>query len=55
MELQNESCAAEHYTNIHRGRLPVMAMCTEPDSIDLPVPDFAFEDYPDTGYVSASR
>ena len=29
-----------------------MAMCTDSDHMDIPVPDFAFEDYPDTGYVS---
>ena len=28
-----------------------MAMCTEPGFMDIPVPDFAWERYPDTGYV----
>ena len=35
-----------------RFRLPVMSMCADPEHMDIPVPDFTWEFYPDAGYVS---
>jgi hypothetical protein len=29
-------------------------MCTDEAHIDIPVPDFTFEDYPETGYANTS-
>lgn len=35
-------------------KLPAFSMCADPDNIDVPVPDFTFEDYPETHYSNGS-
>ncbi|GAX76445.1 hypothetical protein CEUSTIGMA_g3890.t1 [Chlamydomonas eustigma] len=37
-----------------RWKLPAFAMCTDEAHIDIPVPDFTFEDYPETSYANTS-
>eukprot|EP00798_Chlamydomonas_sp_ICE-L_P007769 gene7769-955_t len=32
-------------------KLPLFSMCTEEGTIDLPVPDFTFDNYPEAGYA----
>ncbi len=34
-----------------RWKLPAFSMCAEAGSPDIPVPDFTFEDYPETRWV----
>lgn len=35
-------------------KLPAFAMCASPDHIDIPVPDFTFDTYPEAGYSNSS-
>jgi hypothetical protein len=37
-----------------RSKLPSFSMCTDPDHVDIPVPDFTYGCYPETRYTNSS-